>query len=404
MPKEAKFKQAWERISNNKTILITASPKASIDEICTCLSLQKIIQSTDSGKKVSVVINQRQIYNLAFLPGFSDIKKQIPQNSNGKFVITIDTENNPIEHVKYTKEENQLRIVITPKVAPMLLQNFNLKQEKDSSFDLLIAVGFSEKEELEKSCGVEISREKIINVNIDENIDFGDINLSDSEEYSTAKLTFHWLQTVLGEAKLRPIANYLLTGLVSASEGFLSRKCTAKDFFVSETLLSLGANYDDIIEHLFQQKSLKTLKNWGTILQNFYTEPDKKLTWTSIKSHDLVVSEKEKMPIINEVVNNFLRFVEQTNFAIVLLENKGGVMVFLRSQYQDKIRELQNIFPGKITKINQNYAVENVPYGLNFFLPGNNLYQAQTIIYQLLTTSEKNNLNEEKISVPFSLG
>jgi hypothetical protein len=48
--------------------------------------------------------------------------------------------------------------------------------------------------------------------------------------------------------------------------------------------------------------------------------------------------------------------------------------------------------------------VENVPYGLNFFLPGNNLYQAQTIIYQLLTTSEKNNLNEEKISVPFSLG
>ena len=93
--------------------------------------------------------------------------------------------------------------------------------------------------------------------------------------------------------------------MISATKSFKTHNVTPNALSIASTLIDLGANRQEIITHLYQTKTISTLKLWGRILSRLQSDPQTKLVWSKLNPHDFTESgstEKEVAGVIDDLI------------------------------------------------------------------------------------------------------
>ena len=161
-------------------------------------------------------------------------------------------------------------------------------------------------------------------VNIDHhntNESFGDLNLVIAHASSTTEILYHFF--LLNEVSIdADIATCLLTGLVTDTGNFTNAATTASSLDIAGDLIRRGGNLDLINGWIFRDKSLRSLRLWGAILNRIAKHDDLDIVYTYVTRKDLEehnVSEHEL-----EELANFLNSIEEGRAGMILKEKEDG--------------------------------------------------------------------------------
>jgi phosphoesterase RecJ-like protein len=172
-------------------------------------------------------------------------------------------------------------------------------------------------------------------INIDHHItneNYGHINLVLTDASSTAEVVHRFFDhnKVTIDARM---ATSLLTGIVTDTGNFSNAATTNGGIDAAAKMLAAGARAEDIINNVQKNKTVNSLKLWGTILSRLTYNPRLDIASTYVLKKDMDDSTDDAM----EGFANFLNgVVGQTDAILFLREMPNGfVKGSLRSATRD---------------------------------------------------------------------
>lgn len=190
----------------------------------------------------------------------------------------------------------------------------SVQRELPANVDLVIMVDCSD---LQRAGGVQ--GERIPDINIDHHItntNFAHTNLVIGEAVATCAILAEFLPA-WGLSINRPIAEALLTGLVTDTIGFRTNNMTASALHLAASLMEHGANLPEIYQRALVNKSYEAARYWGLGLEKLAREDG--LVWTTLSLSD---RQQAQYPGNDDAdLVNVLSSVE-TNVALIFIEQK----------------------------------------------------------------------------------
>lgn len=254
-------------IEKSQNILIFPSPELQGDSLGSALALFYTLKKL--GKNVNVKIGD--------VPEKFRFLTNHLSATGEDFVISINTEGKEVSRMRYEKNGRDLKIYLA-------LSRGRVRDE-DVSFvppppgsepslpypDLLICLGVQSLECVPQS----FWSLPILNIdNQSQNENFGEVNLIEMTS-SLAEIVINIIKLMEKEELFdQETATCLLAGIIWSSQNFRNPKTRPKTFEASAFLIEMGANHQEIIQHLYKQKSISQIKLLGKILENLnFYEP-----------------------------------------------------------------------------------------------------------------------------------
>lgn len=199
-------------------------------------------------------------------------------------------------------------------------------RSSESIFDLTVAVDCSDLGRTGNALG-----ERPVDLNIDHhitNLKFGKVNFIDAEAVATSAILAEQL-TGWGLAITKPVADALLTGLISDTIGFRTSNMTPKAMRLAADLMEAGANLSELYHQALVQRSLNAVRYWGQGLSRL--QKKKRMVWTTLTLEDRKVA---SYPGNDDAdLNNILSTIVGFDVAVLFVEQKGDrVKVSWRAQ------------------------------------------------------------------------
>jgi phosphoesterase RecJ-like protein len=299
--------QIFEAIKKSNHNLIAFRKNPNGDTIASALTLALLLKKMD--KPVDVVSDGFTLpKNFDFLP---EAKKINPSLSNlKKIILSLDLSQNKINDFSYDIKDNKLNIFITP-------ENSLFDEKKISTstsnfkYDLIFTVDTYDLESLGRV--YDENTEFFFNmpvVNIDHSPDnehFGQINLVEITATSTAEILFNLIESLDSKLLDENIATCLLTGMIVKTKSFKTNQVTPRSLNIASQLIAAGAKREQIIQNLYQTRTLATLKIWGKILARIRNDSGKKLVWSLLEKRDFdeLGLKPDCLPdVIDELISN----------------------------------------------------------------------------------------------------
>lgn len=176
-----------------------------------------------------------------------------------------------------------------------------------------------------------ILSERPVDLNIDHHItnqNFGKLNLVDPTAVATSAILASLLPE-LGLPLNRPIAEALLTGLVSDTIGFRTSNMTPDALRIAAELMEYGANLPELYHQALVQRSFHAVRYWGQALTRLQKKD--RMIWTTLTLEDRKVA---SYPGNDDAdLNHILSTIEAADIAVLFVEqNNNHVKVSWRSQ------------------------------------------------------------------------
>lgn len=264
------------------------------------------------------------------------------------FVLSFNTEHNPISEVRTEKSDGELRIYITPKIASIDPRDFSF-QPSSFSHDLVITLGVADKESLGSSyeSNPDVFYEVPV-MNIDHqssNELFGAVNVVDLTASTVSEIMTEILN--IPEQKKLPlfIYEYLLAGIMSGTNSFQKTNTSPKAFRLASALMDLGANQQNIVQALYKTQPLHLLKLWGKTMANIKWNEKLGLIWGTVSIQDFVqarATHADLPLVLDKIRQNY-----QTAKMYMLLhqEDAQKVHVLLAGGQEEITALLSGLFP-----------------------------------------------------------
>ena len=196
-------------------------------------------------------------------------------------------------------------------------------------YDLLVCLDFSNPERFGNA---DFSRYNVLNIDHHpDNNRFGTANFVFSEAAATAEIIFSVLKDMKDLRISRETATYLMIGIVMDTGGFRFDNTSPAVFEAASELLSLGADYHEIVDSMFFCKSVDFAKMEAeVVLHHLRTGCDGRFAWfylSDILLDAYGVEEKNTEGLI-EVIRSI------ANFKVVAIfrRKEGGFRFSLRSK------------------------------------------------------------------------
>jgi len=161
-------------------------------------------------------------------------------------------------------------------------------------------------------------------INIDHhqtNARYGHLNLAIPSASATAEIIYYFLQH--NKVHLTPIiGTALLAGIITDTDNFTNSATTTAAMLVAGELLRAGANLNLINNHTVRNKTLSSLRLWGTALARLTHDENTGITYTYLLQKDLIDNKALDSEV--EGVANFLNNLEGSKIAMILRENPDG--------------------------------------------------------------------------------
>lgn len=323
--------QATSLIQNAKRILLLTHHNPDADAVGSILGF--FIAMKKLGKEVTAVCSDNVPASLQFLPFVSEIKKETGEGAD--FIINLDCSRASVAKLGYKVEGNTLKIVITPKDGRFKKEDLTVVPAS-VNFDLIIVLDTPDLERLGAfyEQNPELFYEAPI-INIDHhptNAYFGKVNLVDLTATSTAEILIAIIESLEKEGKILDeyIANCLLTGIIGDTASFQNSNTTPKSLTCAAQLLAAGADQQAIVQHLFKNKTLSTLRLWGRILNQISEEPEFRFVYSKVTKEDFRLAGAKEEEIAG-VIDELLRSVPAYDLVLLLSEREKGIAGSLRA-------------------------------------------------------------------------
>lgn len=150
-----------------------------------------------------------------------------------------------------------------------------------------------------------------------------DINIIDATYSSVCEIIYDYLDFT--EEKItRNIATFLLLGIIADTGAFQHANTTPRVMEVASDLMRKGANISKIIEAVFANKKLSTLKLWGKAFEKARIDLKSGAIVTVLTKKDLeeLNSSTEDIAQVASILNT----VPGTKFSLILSEREGGII------------------------------------------------------------------------------
>jgi phosphoesterase RecJ-like protein len=190
----------------------------------------------------------------------------------------------------------------------------------EGMFDLVISLDCSDKERLGDAYREEYHALPLLN--IDHHVTnqyFGTANLVDPEAASTAEIVFLLLDE-LGLPIDPPMAQCLLTGIVTDTRGFRTVSSTPRVLAIANRLMAAGASLPEIVGRTLDRRPLAMIRLWGQALPGAQLRG--KILWAEIT--EAMRAEAGLTTVDDGGLVNFLLTAEEAEVAVVFSEKNGG--------------------------------------------------------------------------------
>jgi len=311
--------QELTKRATNILILLPSDP--TTDAIASGLALFSVLGKMKKNSKV-VSNGFRLPPNHQFLPKSSEIEHDLA--ALRRFIIKLDVARTKVEEMSYNLADDTLNIYVTPKNG-----FFNAKDVSTSdgqfTYDLIFVLDSTDLESLGKlyDDNTEFFYHTPV-INIDHkasNEQFGQVNHVEVTATSTSEIVFELIRK-FGETYLDEyMATSLLAGIISKTKSFQAPTVTPKSLSVASYLIESGARRDEIVKHLYQTKSIGTLKLWGRALARLKTDLDNKLIWTVLNAEDFKLAESSEEQL-DGVIDELMVNMPQAKIVAVLYEDR----------------------------------------------------------------------------------
>jgi phosphoesterase RecJ-like protein len=314
---------------SNKFLIISSSVNAG--SIGSMLALSQALIKL--GKETTIFSTNLVPEKYLYLPNSADIKTDI--SGLKTFVIAISTQNAKIDKLGYNIEDSKLKIHITPKQGQITQQDISFEESKNS-FDAIVVVNTLKPDDLgsfyDQNSDLFFSV-PVINIDYKSgNNYFGKINYVDTKATSTSETMLSIIESLSGDKPLidEPIATNLLSALIEDTNSFQSISTTPKSFSIAAQLIGAGAKKQDIINNLFDRKSVSNLRLWGRILAGLREDSVNKILWAVVTDRDLEQTNSSSNDLEN-CLPEFLSSTKSADAAFLLYEKQGQIFVELQT-------------------------------------------------------------------------
>jgi phosphoesterase RecJ-like protein len=148
---------------------------------------------------------------------------------------------------------------------------------------------------------------------------FAPMNYVDTHAASTAEI-IHRIVVALGIKIDQPIAQCLLTGVITDTLGFRTASTTVETLRTATSLMEAGASIPDIVERSFNQVPLPNLRLRGRVFSE--AKLDGVILWAEVSqklARELGVNGNGTGGIINQLLS-----VDTAKIAVLLVEKESG--------------------------------------------------------------------------------
>lgn len=301
--------QIQELVTHTTSVLIALPQHPSTDAIASGLALFSVLEKM--GKNVKVVSSHFSLpANHQFLPRSGEIASEL--SALRKFIISVDISKTAVSDLSYAISEHppKLDIFVTPKSGFFEPQDVSTASGS-FAFGAVIVLDAPDLQSLGSiftNNAEFFYRTPIINIAHTTNNDhFGQFNLVNVNATSTSEILFELIETWGQKWLDELIATHLLAGIISKTKSFKSGLVTPKSLAIASHLVASGARRDEIVKHLYQQKTITTLRLWGKTLGKLMTDTQHKLVWSSLSQADFTeagANPDELRSVIDELVVN----------------------------------------------------------------------------------------------------
>ena len=294
-------------IATSSRVLLVSGLKCPMDTLPTALALARLLE--EAGKSAVLFYPWEIPPSLHFLhfEGFHTPKLLIASD----YILTIDTRTHPVEKIGYQKDEDFLRIVITP-TTPWAKEGSPAVSRAPHPFDLIITIGVQKLEDIHIYTpeNVPFFRETpIINIDVDQsNTKYGTLCLGEEEALSCAEHATRLAKIIWEEHLASDTATALLTGIIAQTNNFQHPKINPQALFSAAYLIAKRANRLAIIRSLYKTKPLELIRLWGKLVSRLQYNEEAGIGWSVLGRQDF--EETNSSPayiprLIEEVKNNF---------------------------------------------------------------------------------------------------
>lgn len=314
------------RQSSTPLILLPAGP--SSDALAAGLALLAVLEKL--GKPVRIVSpNFTLPAGHDFLPKSGAVEQRL--SSLRDFIISVDVSRTKLDTLSYTVEGDRLNIHLAPRQG-----SYETKDVTTSAgpfaYDAIIVLDLVSLEQLGPL--YHENSEFFFQVpilNIDhraENGRFGHINLVDVVASSASEIVFEILRALGLEHIDERVATSLLAGIISKTKVFQNDRVTPRSLAIASHLMSSGARREEIVQRLYQTKTLPVLKLWGRALGRLQTAQQGRVVWTTVTTDDLTTTGTKAADAAG-ILDELMTEAEKADATCLFIEDGDGVLTHL---------------------------------------------------------------------------
>lgn len=344
LSKEAQFLELAKGASHP---LILLPPYPSDDALSAGCALALFFE----GMGKTVALGGDQLSRRITDQGFPVLPKTILDGVSGgrDFVLSFNTEHNPILDIRTERLGKELRIHLTPEHGTIDPRDFSFILAK-YKYDLVITLGARDKESLGKMYedNPDIFYEVPI-INIDThggNEQYGQLNLVEVTASSVSEIVTRLLEEGGPEFLVGPVAEALLAGIMAATESFQKKNTTPRALEIASRLMGHGADQQRVVRTLFKTQPLHLLKLLGRLMSNVQYEESERLVWVPVSIEDLVQSRARMEDLLVALERLRASFAGASVFALFFRENQNTLRVYLKMNSQERLETLLTVFSG----------------------------------------------------------
>lgn len=240
--------QVNDLIKKSETPLILIPEKAEGAAIASALAL--FLTLVKLNKNPGIVCPEDIPEKFSYMPGLKSITRNISAEHFYKIFVNVGEDN--IKELSYEKVDKMLTIYLSTKASNLNRESINIESSK-FSHDLIIAIAVLNMEPI-KPLYLEnqefFSQTPIISIGSPFPKQFGEINLTEVVSRFVSERVAGITRELAGTDWEPKIATLLLSGIISETNNFQSSKIDHKIFSLAASLMSSGADRDEILKHL----------------------------------------------------------------------------------------------------------------------------------------------------------
>jgi phosphoesterase RecJ-like protein len=352
-------KQIFDTINRSSSPLLVLPRGAGADGFASAVGLSKVIDSLGKKSEIVTADNSTPV-NLGFLPNIDRVKPSV--ENMRRLVVEIDTSKTRVQNLSHEEKDGRLFISLVPYQGSWNEKDVTVSHS-EYRHDLIICLGSPDLE----ACAHIYHNHKdfffrtpIINIDHSAgNEHFGQINHVDLTASAIGEVCFELVHSINPALIDAEIATAFLTGIIAKTRSFRTPHLTHKTLDTASRLVSLGANRHDIVKHLFQTRSVQTLRLWGRALARLKSDSMNKIVWTLLSQQDFLHAgaKEEDLP---DVIDELISCSPDSNIILVLYENRARhICGIIRAESPHDARALSASFASSGTKEEAHICLEN---------------------------------------------